>query len=142
MSLCDLIPFTGSKLIYNKNYQEKGIHLRILRTRSTRNRLKRRTKEILWNGSNSFLFETNLKSYRSLNNSRIKSTALCRLCSNCNRQPPGTFAGMEILHSNPCVQLLCFSLRTAIGSLSLTVRFFSPKKETRMTLRGRNSKQI
>ena len=40
------------------------------------------------------------------------------ICSNCNRQPPGTFAGMEILHSNPCVQLLCFSLRTAMGSLS------------------------
>ena len=40
-----VIPFTGynktrenisdSKLIYNKNYQEKGIHLRVLRTAPT-----------------------------------------------------------------------------------------------------------
>ena len=36
----------------------------------------------------------------------------------------------ETLHSNPCVQVLCLSLRTAMGSLSLSVRFFSPKKET------------
>ena len=28
------------------------------------------------------------------------------ICSNCNRQPPGTFARKEIRHSNPCVQLL------------------------------------
>ena len=36
------------------------------------------------------------------------------ICLNCNRQPPGTFACMEILRSNPCVQVLCFSLRTAM----------------------------
>ena len=63
------------------------------------------------------------------------------ICSNCNRQPPGTFAGMEILHSNPCVQLLCFSLRTAMGSLSLSVRFFSPKKEIYNKIRKLNDSQ-
>ena len=40
---------------------------------------------MLWNGSNTFSFRNEFKklqigrAYRSLNNSRIKSTALCRL---------------------------------------------------------------
>ena len=55
------------------------------------------------------------------------------ICSNCNRQPPGTFARKEIRHSNPCVQVLCLSLRTAMGSLSLSVRFFSPKLLTALS---------
>ena len=37
------------------------------------------------------------------------------ICSNCNRQPPGTFARKEILHSYPCVQVLCLSLRNGSG---------------------------
>ena len=37
------------------------------------------------------------------------------ICSNCNRQPPGTFAGMEILHSNPCVQVSMFFFTNGNG---------------------------
>ena len=37
------------------------------------------------------------------------------ICSNCNQQPPGTFARKEIRHSNPCVQVLCLSLRNGNG---------------------------
>ena len=44
------------------------------------------------------------------------------ICSNCNRQPPGTLARNKIRHSCPYVQVLCLTLRTAGGSLSLTVR--------------------
>ena len=43
-----------------------------------------------------------------------------------------TFVRKEIRHSSPCVQVLCLSLRTAMGSLSLAVRFFSPKTETKI----------
>ena len=60
------------------------------------------------------------------------------ICSTCNRQPPGTFERKEIRHSCPCVQVLCLSLRTAMGSLSLSVRFFSPKKETENKIRRLN----